>query len=119
MPTVWWVNQGSRYQHERRGGYVWAPTKNKAGHPVTHHVNVNRLQPGDVIVHYAEGAVRAVGIVQENPRVERRPAELPSQAWGDEGYLARVEYHEIPVPIRLNEIPARRQTRARSIAMAE
>jgi 5-methylcytosine-specific restriction protein B len=72
MPA-WWVNQGSTYAQERKGGYVWAPTKTKAGHAVEHHTNVSRLQPGDAIIHYAEGSIRAVGIVREKPTRKRRP----------------------------------------------
>src|SRR5688572_4558435 len=63
MPA-WWVNQGSTYAQERKGGYVWAPTKTKAGRPVEHHTNVSRLQPGDAIVHYAGGSIRSVGVVR-------------------------------------------------------
>jgi 5-methylcytosine-specific restriction protein B len=106
VPTAWWVNQGSAYAQQRRGGYVWAPTKTKAGHPVEHHVNVNRLQPGDAIIHYANGAIHAVGIVREKAGIQTRPTELPTE-WGDEGYLARVEYNDLPAPIPLAEVPAR------------
>ena len=93
MPA-WWVNQGSTYAQERKGGYVWAPMKNKAGHPVQHHTNVSRLQPGDTIIHYAEGSIRAVGVVREKPTEKRRPEELPTESWADEGHFARVEYHD-------------------------
>jgi hypothetical protein len=107
MPTAWWVNQGSTFQQERQGGYVWAPTKTKAGHPVAHHEAVNKLRSGDTIIHYAEGTIRAVGIVRERPRLENRPSELPAEPWAKEGFLARVEYHDLFQPIPLAEVPDR------------
>jgi hypothetical protein len=84
MSTAWWVNQGTTFDQDRQGGYVWAPIQTKAGHPVAHHTNVNRLAPGDVVIHYVKGQIRSVGIVSANPEVRARPSELPT-AWGDSG----------------------------------
>ena len=91
MANVWWVNQGATYDQERKCGYVWARTNSKAGYPLEHHVNVSKLVPGDTIIHYANGAIRSVSAVTENAGVHERPAELPTEAWGREGYLARVD----------------------------
>ena len=78
---VWWVNQGQSYRPERDGWFVWAPLQTKAGRPVAHHSNVSRLRPGDAVVHYSQGFIRAIGEVI-GPPVERRtrPADLPG--WG-------------------------------------
>jgi 5-methylcytosine-specific restriction enzyme B len=95
MPTAWWVNQGTTYAQEREGGYVWAPTTNKAGHPLEHHTNVNRLEPGDTIIHYANGAIRAVSTVRERATKTTRPVELPSAPWENEGYHAKVDYRDL------------------------
>ena len=107
MPTAWWVNQGSTYAQEMKGEYVWAPTKTKAGHPVEHHVNVSRLQPGDAIIHYADGAIRAIGFVRGTPGLQLRPPELPGHVWADEGHAAKVEYHPLNDPIRIDEVQGR------------
>lgn len=64
-----------------------------------------QLQPGDRILHYANTAIRAIGRVVA-PAVEApRPAELPTDAWGERGNLARVDYAPLKELIRLNEIP--------------
>ena len=58
---LWWVNQGATYREEQAGGYVWAPKVTKAGRPVSHHVAVSLFREGQQIVHYASGAIRAIG----------------------------------------------------------
>lgn len=106
-PTTWWVNQGQSFEAERRGGYVWAPTQTKAGTAVSHHTNVARLAPGDTVLHYAAGAIRALGEVVGVPERRPRPAELSSEAWGEDGYWAPVRYFLLEGPIKLNEIEDR------------
>ena len=73
MPAAWWVNQGSTYLHERRGGYVWAPTKNKAGYPVKHHVNW--LPSEDAPQHW---------LFQANPDYWDIEVEVPKMGVGNE-----------------------------------
>lgn len=104
-PSWWWVNQGATYAQERDGGYLWAPKLSKAGRPFSYWSNLTRLEPGDVVIHYANTAIRAVGRV-EAPSVDApRPSELGEGRWGEDGYLARVAYRELPVPLSLDEIP--------------
>ena len=105
-PATWWVNQGTTFDQERAGGYVWAPQRGEGGRVFAHHAAVARLRAGDIVFHYAKGVVRAVGVVREAAREETRPSELPEDQWEADGYLARVEYHDAPTPIALEEIPA-------------
>jgi MoxR-like ATPase len=85
---------------------VWAPQRGQGGRIVGHHQIVAQLKPGDLVLHYAKGFVRAVGLVTEAARTAPRPAELPEGQWGREGYLATLTYHDAPTPIALEEIPA-------------
>jgi hypothetical protein len=101
---VWWVNQGATYQAERSGGFVWAPQRTRSGGQLAHHVNVSRLRPGDVILHYANGLIRAVSEVSSPPVEAERPAVLPSEAWTDSGYLCEVQYFDLSEPIRKEEL---------------
>lgn len=103
---VWWVNQGATYEKERQGGFLWAPQRDKSGKALAHHVNVYKLRPDDIVVHYARGAVRAIGKVVAKPKKAERPATLGDSAWGQEGYYCRVDYFVLAQPIELNEIPA-------------
>ncbi len=59
--NYWWVNQGATYQTESAGGYIWAPRTGRDGKTVyTHHHNVTLVKPGDIILHYVNGSIRAV-----------------------------------------------------------
>lgn len=98
--SYWWVNQGRTFTFESQGGYVWAPRTGFA-----HHTNVERLSPGDVLLHYATGAVRAIGEVRTKPSPAPRPDELPSEPSGREGNLAGVVYHLLATPIPIEQIP--------------
>lgn len=104
MNNVWWVNQGSMWDVERKGGYVWAPLTTASGFKQPHHANVGRLRPDDVLLHYAGQAIRAIGIVSEPPAHAPRPDDTAAER---EGNLVRVDYHELSSPIPLGKIPLR------------
>ena len=104
---LWWVNQGATYRQEQEGGFVWAPRVTKTGHPVSHHVAVSRLREGQQIVHYANGAIRAIGWVAAPPQEVKKPAELVGDAWGVDGYGCQVAYRVLDDPIARNDVPNR------------
>ena len=104
---LWWVNQGVSYRIVRDGGYVWAPSKTKSGTSVAHHTDVTKLRPGQLIVCYSRGSIRAIGVVAGEPRPADRPAELDDDAWGTLGNLCPVDYAELGTPILRSEIPNR------------
>jgi hypothetical protein len=104
--NVWWVNQGHTYSQELKGGYLWASQKTKAGIPVSHHTDLLKVEPGDVIVHYASSALRAVSRVGKKATIANRPGELPGEPWDKDGYILRTEYHQFNAPIRIDFIPA-------------
>jgi hypothetical protein len=105
--SVWWVNQGTSYRVQRDGGYLWAPVRTQGGYSVRYHTNVAELSPGDVVVHYANGAIRALGEVIGPGGQRPRPPELPDRRWGDEGHYAPVRYHELEQAIRISDVPSR------------
>jgi MoxR-like ATPase len=104
-PAWWWVNQSATYEHERDGGYLWAPKLNKAGRPFSHWTNMTELKVGDAVVHYGNSAIRAVGIVTVPTTDRPRPSELPSDSWEEDGYYAEVLYYPLEKPIALRDIP--------------
>ena len=102
--SYWWVNQGATYRQERDGGYLWAPKETKGGRVLGHHADLLRARDGDVVLHYANGALRAVSEVLE-PAVEApRPSELPADSWNTDGHLVRARYHEFTSPVPLGDI---------------
>lgn len=104
---VWWVNQGLSYRPERDGWYVWAPQLTKAGTSVAHHSNVGLLREGNVIVHYANKAVRAISQVAAHPEEALRPAGLPGEPWSEKGRYCITEYFELDEPILLTDVDER------------
>ena len=105
VQRVWWVNQGQAYRQQRDGGLVWAPKTSKSGAALSTYSNVSRLRPADLILHYADGTIRAVGRVKAQPREAPRPKDFPAAPWNDDGYLAEVEYQDVPAPLPLSAIP--------------
>jgi hypothetical protein len=57
QPAYWWVNQGSSYSRASKGGYLWAPRKNKQGRTYPYWKNMTLLQKGDRVFHYRNGAI--------------------------------------------------------------
>jgi MoxR-like ATPase len=102
-PTgVWWVYQGKSYYQESACGVVFAGS----GAPqVAHHLNVGRMKPGDVVIHYRYGKVVAIGETVAKPVEEARP--YGPLAERDQGWLTRVEYFQLDNPIALADLPDR------------
>jgi hypothetical protein len=102
---VWWVNQGTTFAIEKAGGYLWAPKHGKNNVVFQHWSDMTKIQPGDVVLHYANGALRAVSSVQESAKDQPRPSELSAETWESEGYLVRTEYYLLEPPIPLQNLP--------------
>jgi hypothetical protein len=96
---VWWVNQGSTLREEQEEGILWAPLKDKRGGTQYHWETMAEVRPGDVVLHYANGALRYVS------RVTRAAEEAarPNQQWNEQGRLVCAEYHELRPPVPLDK----------------
>lgn len=92
----WWVNQGATYREERAAGELRAPRVNRTGRPLEHHVNVSLVQPGDIVLNYANGSIRAIGV-----------AGTPSHPATEDGtdYVALIDYTDLLSPIALQTVP--------------
>ena len=103
-PAVWWVNQGQSFREESAGGYLWAPQTTRAGYSVEHHTDLMNASVGDVVISYAQGAIRALEEVTAETVEHDRPDELPEGEWPREGLLTaavsstrmRVQYPRDP-----------------------
>ncbi len=101
-PSVWWVNQGATYTKERDGGFLWAPNLNRAGRPQYHWDTMDEVRPGDVVLHYSNGSLRAVSHVSAAARPAPNP--LGGQAWENTGRLVETQYQELNEPVALSAI---------------
>lgn len=108
----WWVNQGGQYEVESKGGHIFAPSQSESGRVPQHWANLTSVNPGDVIFHYARGAIRSVSRVLQGARESTRPlgdgSETSFQVAGFDlpGNLVETEYFELSQPIGLEEIPS-------------
>ncbi len=60
--AFWWVNHKKTFADEIGGDYIWAPETTKSGAVKQTYLNLREVEPGDVVVSYANTAIRAVGI---------------------------------------------------------
>lgn len=104
QPAVWWVNQGTTYSKARQAGVIWAPMLNKVGRPESHWETMDEVRTDDVILHYSDNRLRAIGTALS----EAQPAENPfgRDEWSPNGRLIRVQYRELHDQIQLAAIPA-------------
>ena len=98
----WWVNQGHSYEYEKSGNYIFAPLEDAGGGYPFHWSNVGKVEIGDLIFHYAKGALRAVSKVIEKAQESERPA---GSGKGEKGLLVNTEYKELSSPLPLAKIP--------------
>ncbi len=101
--NIWWVNQGTTLSSERDEGILWAPLKSKNGQKLYHWETMSEVKKGDIILHYANGALRYVSEVT-TPAIEApKPASLGNNSWQDIGRLVRTEYFTLKPVIGLND----------------
>lgn len=101
--SYWWVNQSQSWAQERAGSYMWAPLRDGAGHRPGHWEAMTDVRLGDIVFHYASGAIRAVGTVTAQAELAPRPADLP-ESWEREGRVVRVAVVDATPHLPLGEI---------------
>lgn len=97
--SVYWVNQGKTFDDELAGGYLYAGKKDLAGNAPAHWKRLQELVPGDVVVHYVAGFIRALSRVRESA------VDAPSPSGnGDVGRRINVEYWPLPTPLEVETV---------------
>lgn len=99
--SYWWVNQGKTYEDERAGGYIRAHERNEAGAAVPHWINVGLVRKGDLVFHYAEGAVRAVSEATADATVIDRPGDPATRSGDTKSWQVALNYRESTTPVAL------------------
>ena len=100
--NIWWVNQkiatlNTTVEH----GILWAPLKTSDGRTQYHWETMAELRIGDIVLHYANGALRYVSEVLAPAIIKPKPNYLGEQ-WEGEGRLVKVRYHKLQPSIKLN-----------------
>lgn len=101
-PNIWWVNQGDSQNIEYSKGILFAPLEGKDNRPRYHWETMAELKEDDIIIHYANSAIRYVSRVI-TPAVEAPNPKLAAIAGGaNMGRLVEVEYHVLKPIIKIN-----------------
>ncbi|WP_055107082.1 McrB family protein [Paenibacillus ihumii] len=102
MPNIWWVNQGSTLNQEFQEGILWAPLTGKGGRSQYHWDTMDEVRKGDIILHYANGALRYVSRAIADPVNARKPSSMSNSIWEEQGRLIRAEYFALEPNIPLS-----------------
>ena len=98
----WWVNHKKTHKHEIAGGYLWAPKLQRNGRANQYYENMRELLPGDLVFSYANGEIKAVGLVLNACESAPKPTEFgkAGEDWDDEGWFAPVDFQPLQHPMR-------------------
>lgn len=88
---VWWVNQDITYDDDQ--AVLWAPHKTKGDQTRYYHTNVSNVRTGDIIVHYADGAIQGISRAKSDSYTLKNP--YPGEDWGQDGYGAKIDFHSL------------------------
>jgi 5-methylcytosine-specific restriction protein B len=95
----WWVSQGTSITPALRDKCLRAPQRNKGGRALFYWDNLARVRAGDLIFHYADGAIRAVSIATGNGHEE--------EVTHGKGWRVDVEVHPLNEPAPLEQFNQR------------
>jgi putative restriction endonuclease len=100
--AFWWVNHKQTYSAEVGGGYIWSPKANRNGSKNQTYINLTLTRPGDVVISYAGGLIKAIGLVTTPCLEARKPSEFGNagDAWSDTGWEVRIDWELLEKPIR-------------------
>lgn len=100
--NYWWVNHKQTYKQELQGGYIWSPKTKANGRANETYLTLTRVRPGDVVVSYADGLIKALGVATASYREEVKPETfgVAGDAWDSQGWLVPVEWVLLHKPFR-------------------
>lgn len=100
-PQVFYVFQGSTFEKEYRGGYIWAPITNKQGTTPHHWTRLLDIREGDIILHGCNGCVQAISRAKGPCYESAQPKELTVEnLWDRDGRRVDCDYTYIANPIK-------------------
>lgn len=100
--AFWWVNHKQTYSAEVGGGYIWSPKTNRNGSKNQTYVNLTLTRPGDVVISYAGGLIKAIGLVATPCSEKSKPSEFGSagDSWSNIGWQVPIDWEQLEKPIR-------------------
>jgi hypothetical protein len=98
----WWVNQNQTYRYEVPGGYMWSPKRKTNGDRNPFYDFMREVAPGDIVFSFADGLVKAIGIIASHGYEAPKPLEFGSAGayWDKIGWRVDVRFVELRNPVR-------------------
>lgn len=108
MSQFWWVNHKQTARQEIDGQYLWSPKTQSNGARSIFYDNMRRASPGDLVLSYADQAIRFVGRVAEFAFTAPKPTEFGTTGayWHDEGWLLPVFWTSLVPAVRPKDLLA-------------
>jgi hypothetical protein len=102
MRRFWWVNHNQTARQEIDGQYLWSPKRQSNGARSEFYNNMRRAAPGDLVLSYADQAIRYVGRVTEFALTAPKPEEFGDTGayWNNDGWLLPVFWTPLTPPVR-------------------
>ena len=98
------VFQGSTYDEERQGGFIWAPKHNAGGHKCHHWDRLQDVKKGDIIFHCSGGYIRAISKATSDCKDADNPHhkdfDVIWSQWEKDGRQVDCEYTPVRHPIK-------------------
>lgn len=102
QPRYWWVNHKQTHEDEISEGYIWSPKENRNGAKNQTYLNLTLVKPGDIVISYASGLVKAIGVAQG----EYQEAQIPEkhweavENWRPEGWMVPIAWESLSSSLR-------------------
>ncbi|PAQ02949.1 hypothetical protein CIT25_05925 [Mesorhizobium mediterraneum] len=89
MAQFWWVIHNQTALQEIDGQHLWSPKTESNGARSEFYNNMRRATPGDLVVSYADQAIRYIGRIAEFVFTAPKPMEFGETGayWNQEGWL--------------------------------
>jgi len=101
MQRYWWVNHKQTHLDEYAGGYIWSPKEKRNGAANQTYLNLTLVSPGDVVISYADGLIKAVGVASDAHREEPIPDShwQAAEYWQALGWMVPIKWARLDHPI--------------------
>jgi putative restriction endonuclease len=100
--AFWWVNHKQTYSAEVGGGYIWSPKANRDGSKNQTYINLTLTRPSDVVISYAGGLIKAIGLAAAPCSERSKPYEFDctGDSWPDTDWEVPINWEQLSKPIR-------------------
>lgn len=100
--TFWWVNHKKTFSSEVEGGYIWSPKQDSNGAKNQTYINLTLTCPGDIVISYAAGAVKAIGVVESRFQEQAKPSDFGSagSTWSNIGWAVPISWQVLSFPLK-------------------